>query len=216
MSAKSRGGSVSALNRLIFLAILIPLAVIAVSYFMSPSSPFHTQASPSPVLVGQIKKQYKMETAEVPGSTIVEGKTGSILPFSEEKIVYQVVVTMTAGIDMSTLSDSDISVSGETVTVKLPAPQVLRTERVGKVISQNSEILAGFSKNKNLQDQVEDEGQKKVVKTILEQGELMQKARLNAEDNLRQLFLQLGYKNVVFIQAEPQGTPSPGPSLPPR
>jgi hypothetical protein len=213
MAAKSR--SVSTLNRLIFLAILIPLAIIIVGYFLSSNSPFKTPAAPAPIMVGQIIKQYKMETAEVSSSKIVEGETSSILPFSKDKLTYQVVVTMTAGIDMSTIKDSDIIVSGELVTIKLPAPQVLRVERSGKVIAQNSEVFAAFSKNPNLQDLMEDEGQKQIVQAVLQQGKLMKDARQYAEDNLRNLFLQGGAKEVKFIETEPQLTPSPPVSRPP-
>ena len=213
MAAKGR--STSTLNRLIFLVILIPVAIIAVSYFLSPSSPFKTPSAPAPVLVGQILKQYKMETAEVTSSKIVEGESSSVLPFSKDKLTYQVVVTMTAGIDMSTVKDSDIVVSGELVTIKLPPPQVLRVEHSGKVISQNSELLSAFSKNPNLQDLMETEGQKQIVKAVLEQGKLMQDARQYAEDNLRNLFLQAGFKEVKFIETEDQGTPTPQTSRPP-
>ncbi|HEX2911760.1 MAG TPA: DUF4230 domain-containing protein [Chloroflexia bacterium] len=206
--AKTHSRSVSALNRLIFLAILIPLAIIAVSYFLSANNPFATKINPAPILIGQIQKQYKMETAEVTSSTVIEGLTQSALPFSQEKYDYQVVVTMTAGIDMSNIKDSDITVSGDTVTVKLPAPQLLRTETSGQVISHDRQMLSGFSENKNLLDQIQAEGKNRVVKTVLEQGKLMQEARTNAEDNLRNLILQLGYKNVVFVQS-PDTTPTP-------
>jgi hypothetical protein len=216
MAERKESRSVSALNRLILLAILIPVAIILVSYFLSPASPFKTQATPAPILIGQIQKQYKLETAEVTSSTTLEGKTSSFLPFSNDTYLYEMVVTMTAGIDLSTLKDSDITVSGETATVRLPAPQVLRIERSGHVLSQNSDILSGFSKNKNLLDQIQDEGQKRIVKTVLEQGKLMQDARLNAEENLRNFILQLGYKNVIFVQTEPNNTtPLPNPTTRP-
>jgi hypothetical protein len=216
MAGKEQGRSVSALNRLIFLAILIPVALIVVSYFFSSSSPFKTPATPAPILIGQILKQYKMETAEVTSSKIVEGETSSILPFSKDKLTYQVVVTMTAGIDMSTVKDSDIVASGELVTIKLPPPQVLRVEHSGKVISQNSEVLSAFSKNPNLQDMMETEGQKQIVQAVLAQGKLMQDARQYAEDNLRNLFLQAGFKQVQFIESDTPQTPTPPtPTSPP-
>ena len=214
MAGKSR--SVSTLNRLIFLAILIPVAVIVVGYFLSNNSPFKTSSAPAPVLVGQIIKQYKMETAEVSSSTIVEGQTSSILPFSKDTLSYQVVVTMTAGIDMSTIKDSDIIVAGKKVTIKLPPPTVLRVEHSGKVISTNSELLSAFSKNPNLQDLTEQEGQKRVVQTILEQGKLMKDARQYAEDNLRNLFLQAGFDEVQFIESDDSLTPTPQDTSPPR
>jgi hypothetical protein len=167
-------------------------------------------------MVGQIIKQYKMETAEVASSTIVEGETSSILPFSKDTISYQVVVTMTAGIDMSNIKDSDIIASGTKVTIKLPPPTVLRVEHSGKVISTNSEILSAFSKNPNLQDLTEQEGQKRVVQTILEQGKLMKDARQYAEDNLRNLFLQAGFTEVQFIESDDNVTPTPQDTSPPR
>ena len=217
MASREKSRSVSTLNRLIFLAILIPLAVIGVAYFLSPNSPFHTDnARPAPITIGVIQKQYKIETATVTSSTLVNGYTNSLLPFSKDEYSYQVVVTMTAGIDMSVLKDSDITVTGDSVTVKLPPPTLLRTEHSGQVISHNQEVLSGFSANKNLQDQIESEGQNRVVKTVLEQGELMRQARTNAEDEMRNLIQQLGYKNVTFVQSDTTPGPSPSPSGPPR
>jgi hypothetical protein len=219
MATRQKSGTVSALNRLIFLAILIPVVIIVISYFLSPNNPFKTQINPAPILIGQIQKQYKMETAEVTSSTLLEASSTSALPFSQEKYDYQVVVTMTAGIDMSNLKDSDITVSGDTVTVKLPTPQLLRTEATGQVVSHDRQPLSGFSEDKNLLDKAQAEGKNRVVKTVLEQGALMKEARTNAEDNLRNLILQTGsqygIKNVVFVQTE---TPPPtaGPTAAPH
>jgi MOSC domain-containing protein YiiM len=109
---------------------------------------------------------------------------------------------MSAGIDMEMLRDGDIVVSGDTVTIKMPAPKVLRVERSGRVVWHNREVFSGFSEDPGLLDKIQNEGQARIVKTVLEQGELMRKARINAEDNLRNLILQLGYKNVVFTYDE--------------
>ncbi len=219
MAAKEKSGAVSALNRLIFLVILIPVIIIAVSYFLSSNNPFKTQIAPAPILIGQIQKQYKIETAEVASSTIIEGKSNSALPFSEEKYSYQIFVTMTAGIDMSFIKDSDVTVSGDTVTVRLPTPQLLRTESSGNTLFHNRQALAGFSEDKALLDKIQNEGKERVVKTVLEQGQLMKQARQNAEDNLRNLILQVGatygIKNVVFIQTD-SPTPTPQPTAKPK
>ncbi len=217
MAGRERSRSVSALNRLIFLVILIPVAVISVLYFTSPTSPFHAQSyQPAPINIGQIRKQFKIETAEVTTSTLIDGSTFSALPFSKENYVYQVVITMTAGIDMTTVKDSDIVVNGDTVTVRLPEPQVLRVERGGQVVSHSTEFLSGVSSDKNLLDKVQNEGQSRIVKTVLEQGKLMQDARQNAEDDIRNTLLQAGAKTVVFVQANPTATPTAIPTGPPR
>ena len=214
----AKGGAVSVLNRLIFLVIFGMIAFIGVMYVVS-TNPFKAQGGqPTPVLIGQIQKQYKMETAEVTGAKIVNGQTNSALPFSSEKIQYQILVTVTAGIDMSQIKDSDISVSGETVTIKLPVPQVLRIENSGQVVTRDRQPLSGFSENINLQDAMIQAGKNDVVKSIIEQGELIQKARLYAEENLRSLVLQMGfYRNVVFVQTDPKSvTPAPNPTSVPR
>lgn len=217
MSYKGQSATLSTLNRLIFLVVVIVLGIVVVGIIFSSNNPFaKEQPKPAPISIGLIQKQYKMETAEVASQTIIEGSTNNALPFSTEKYTYQVFVTMTAGIDMSEIKDSDITVSGETATVKLPAPKLLRTESNGKVIAYSGEALAGLSKNKNLVDLIQEEGKTRIVKTVLEQGKLMQEARLNAEDNLRGLILQLGYKNVVFVQDDFKGTPTPVITSPPR
>src|SRR4051812_44742873 len=116
MAAKSSRG-VGFLNRLILLVLLITAAIIAIAYFLSPNSPFHAAPpAPAPVTIGQIKKLYRLQTAEVTGQTIIQGETSSALPFSKATISYQVIMTMTAGIDLSQLQDSDIRSDGETLT----------------------------------------------------------------------------------------------------
>jgi Protein of unknown function (DUF4230) len=186
------------------LVIVVVIAIVLVSWLMSPLSPFGKPGAPQliPISVGQVQKLYRMETAEVTSFTNIEGETKSLLPFSSEKYIYQLVVTMSAGIDMEMLRDGDITVSGDTVTIKVPTPKVLRTERSGRVVWHSREVFSGFSEDPGLLDKIQNEGQARITKTVLEQGELMRKARINAEDNLRNLILQLGYKNVVFTYDE--------------
>ena len=217
MAGREHSRSVSALNRLIFLAILIPLAVIAILYFTSAASPFHAaSAQPAAVTIGMIKQQYKLETAEVTSSTLIDGSTSNALPFSKEDYVYQVVVTMTAGVDMSVITDTDITTVGGVVTIKLPSPTVLRVEQSGQVVSHESDFFAGLSADKNLLDKIQTEGRNRVTKAVLDQGTLMQEARQNAEDDIRTLLLQAGYTEVKFVEAPTiPPTPLPSPSAPP-
>lgn len=212
---QNRGGSL--ISSLIGLVLVLIVGAVVVVWLTSPSGPFSKQApAPAPISIGQIQKVYKMETAEVTSSTAIEGETKNALPFSSEKFIYQIYVTLTAGIDLEQMKDGDIVASGDTVTVKMPQPKILRTERSGKVLWHNREVFSGFSENPNLLEEVQQEGVNRVTKTVLEQGELMRKARLNAEDNLRNLILQLGYKNVVFTYADGSVTPAPVSTAKPK
>jgi flagellar motor protein MotB len=221
MMKASRG--VGVLNRLILLVFLIIVAIIVVAYFLSPGSPFRTQAvpTPAPVTVGQIQKLYRLQTAEVTGQTIVQGETSSALPFSKATISYQVIMTMTAGIDLSQLKDSDIRSDGETLTVTLPQPVEMGETTDFIPIAENKEVFAGPSEKKELPKLVVDEGKNRIRTTIREQGQLMKEAKANAEDELRNLIFQIApqYKRVVFVygpQPSPNTTAKPSPTGPPR
>ncbi len=226
MSARRRrggGGGVSILYQLMFLVLVITAAVIAIAFVLSPGGPFRPAPppTPAPISIGQIQKAYKLQTAEVTGSTIVEGETNSALPFSKAKLTYQIFVTLTAGIDMMQLKDSDVRPDGETLTIVLPDPQILGETSEFVPVAETKEIFSGPSEKKELPKIVVDEGKKRVRTTIIEQGKLLKDARINAEDELRNLVLQIApqYKRVVFIQ-NPSGSPtvraSPSPSGPPR
>jgi hypothetical protein len=211
------------LNQLIVLVLVLTVAVIAIAFFLSPNSPFKssTTTTPAPITIGQIKKLYRMETAQVTGQTIVEGETKNALPFSSAKLTYQVVMTMTAGIDMSQLKDSDVRIEGDTLTIVLPSPQVLNEEDSFTPVAENKEIFSGPSEKKELPQIIVDEGKRRVRQTILEQGQLMKDARTNAEDELRNLIFQIApqYKTINFVQTPlPSASPgtSPGPTGAPR
>lgn len=212
---RNKGGNL--LTSLTGLVLVIVVAIVVVVWLTSSLSPFNRQPpAPAAISIGQIQKQYKMETAEVTSSTAIEGETKNALPFSSEKFIYQIYVTLTAGIDLEQMKDGDIVVSGDSVTVRLPQPKILRAERSGKVLWHNREVFSGFSENPNLLEEVQQEGVSRVTKTVLEQGELIRKAKINAEDNVRNLILQLGYKNVVFTYADTPITPAPVSTAKPK
>ncbi len=223
MSARpERRGGIGILNQLILLVFLGALAIIAIAYLLSPSSPFKSAPpAPAPVTIGQIQKLYRLQTAQVAGSTIVEGQTNSALPFSKATLSYQVIITMTAGVDLSKLKDSDIQPDGDTLNIYLPPPEILSESSDFTPVAESKQILAGPSEKKELPKMVVDEGKKRVRQSIMDQGILMRDARINAEDQIRNLIFQIApqYRRVIFLQtplASPSPAVSPKPSGPPR
>ncbi len=223
------GSGASFLNRLIFLVILIPVAVAAVAYLLSPTGPFQKAAPevPRPVVIGPIHKQDKLITANTEATKIMSGYTKSILPFTEDKYQYLAVFTVTAGIDMSKIKDSDVQVTGDgksgyTITVRLPQPEILASEldtARSSVLSHDEQILSGFSKNPNLLSLILAQAKKDIVSQVLQQGQLLDDARVNAEEDIRNLILQANsglesHINAVKFVYGP--APTVGPDLTPK
>jgi len=217
MGGRNGGGC---LTKLILLVMVTAVAIIGVIYFTSPQSPFFAAqnkvSAPAPVLVGTITREFKLITAQVTGQTTVESETKSALPFSSERYNYQLVITVTAGIDLTKMLDTDIKTEGEKVTLKLPAPEVLTKERKGWVVSRNQELFSGPTSDQNIIDKMSEVGEQKIMDGITKDGKLYREARLNAEIQLRNFILQLGYKEVKFEYADDPPKPTPNPSAPPR
>ncbi|MEI7555332.1 DUF4230 domain-containing protein [Candidatus Chlorohelix sp.] len=205
------------------LVVLVIATVGIVGYLYSNSFVSKSVVNtPNPILVGNITREYKLITAQVTGSTTVEGESKSWVPFSTEKWSYQMVMTVTAGIDMTKLLDTDIRTDMEnlTVTIRLPVPEVLTKEKGGWVVSKDSQIASGFSSDKNIVDKMQATGEQKILDGILKEGKLFREARLNAEIQLRNLILQLGYRQVKFEYADQPTvipiTPTSSLTAPPR
>ena len=208
---RSNGPGTGFLTRLIFLVILIPVAIAAVAYLLSPSSPFKaaTPDIPKPVVIGPIHKQDKLITASTDATKIMTASTQNIIPFSKESYQYMAVFTLTAGIDMSKIKDSDVQVTGDgkagyTITIRLPEPQIFSTEldtSRSSVISHDEQLLSSFSKNPNLLSLVQDQAKKDVVTQVLQQGQLLSDAKTNAEEDIRNLILQANAGTETHIVA---------------
>jgi hypothetical protein len=210
------------LGKLVILVVLAMVVIAGYLFLTSPSSPFYTGNrstvnAPAPIVVGTITREFKLITAQVTGSTTIEAETKNALPFSSETWSYQMVMTVTAGIDLTKLRDTDVKTDIENlaVTITLPEPQVLTKERNGWVVARNSQLFSGPSSDKNVVDKMQAAGEEKIIASILSDGKLFREARLNAEIQLRNFILQLGYKSVRFEYANTI-TPTPPPSSPPR
>jgi hypothetical protein len=216
------------LTRLIILIILIPVAIAAVAYFLSPSGPFSKKADviPAPVIIGPIHKQDKLITATTQATKIETASTQNILPFTKDEWQYQAVFTVTAGLDLSKINDSDIQVAGDgqtgyTITIRLPNPEIFSNEldsSRSQVLSHNEDFLSGLSKNPNLVGLLQDAARKEVLQQVIEQGQLLADAKTNGEEDIRNLIMQANQgiaqhiNSITFVYGPaPTGTPNTTP-----
>ncbi len=116
-----------------------------------------------------------------------------------ERILLVAVGRVEAGVDLSELGGDDVRVDGETVTIRLPEPEILSTsldEERTRVYDRDYSPL-------NLRpddDLVEDARATAVdrVERAARENDILEAAKRNAEDSIRAFVTTLGFEEVRF------------------
>jgi hypothetical protein len=163
---------------------------------------FSTRVTPSgPVVLEQLQKTARLETARYKGHTIVKGNTGSdVLPsfIAGDKLVFIGHGEVVAGVDLNEMQPKDVQVDGEKVTIKLPAVKIFHT----RLDNQQSEVFERqtgvFSKpDPTLETKVRQEAEKQILKAA-EESKIKEHAAQGAREFLRKHLGMLGFKDVEF------------------
>ena len=163
---------------------------------------FSTKVTPSgPVVLEQLQKMARLETARYKGHTIVKGHTGSdVLPsfIAGDKLVFIGHGEVVAGVDLGKMQPQDVRVNGDKVTIKLPAAEVFHS-RLDNEQSEVFERQTGvFSKpDQTLETRVRQEAEKQIRDAALE-SEVLQHAAQGAREALRKQLGMLGFGDVEF------------------
>jgi hypothetical protein len=153
----------------------------------------------TPAVVDRIRKLSRLETVDFSLDKIVEGERGSAyLPnfLVGEKLLLIAHGEVTAGVDLAKLGAGDVWVHGDSVTVKLPQPEVFSTRIDNgktRVYSRVTGLLV--SADPNLETQVRQVAEDEIEKAALSDG-ILAKARDNARTSVTALLVGLGFKNV--------------------
>jgi Protein of unknown function (DUF4230) len=153
----------------------------------------------SPAVVDRIRKLSRLETVVFSMDKIVEGERESAyLPnfLVGEKLLLIAHGEVTAGVDLAELGPLDVSVHGDSVTVKLPQPEVFSTRIDNdktRVYSRVTGLLVPA--DPNLETQVRQAAEDQIEKSALADG-ILDKARENAKSSVTALLTGLGFKNV--------------------
>lgn len=195
--------------------VLIIVGIAAVRFISTiPNDAFRSAIShitnrvalvtaPAPVIVEKLRPLNRIETAIEVKQHIVEAKSESrLLPgfLGKDNLMMMVQTETIAGVDLSRLSDKDVSVENGVVTIRLPNPTIFHV----RIDDQNSKVynrecgLLVFKPDMDLERQARLKAQSDAYKIALS-GEMMSDARLNAEQNLRTLLKSIGLNQVKFI-----------------
>lgn len=156
-----------------------------------------------PVVVEGIQRLDQLATVRWTESVPVtkeSGGTGFERLFSGEEVLVVAVGEVEAGVNLAELGRDDVRVEGETVTIRLPEPEILSTsldERETRVYDRDFGLL-NLRPDDDLVERARAEAEEKVEEAARE-NDILDTAERNAEDSIRAFVTTLGFKEVRFL-----------------
>jgi hypothetical protein len=189
--------------------VSIPITV-GIPIILTPTTAVIT----GPMILDSIHNQAKLETVEMSianDQTLV--RTWGFQGACTENVTYLGYFNVTAGIDLQTITPSDITViqtPGETqpsITIKMPPAELLHAEldtQRSRVIHDDVSLISQLcgSNMAEMVTQAQKNIQNMAVSTALDKGILTQ-AQDRANLELQRLLLNAGYSKVTFQNPAP-------------
>jgi hypothetical protein len=150
-------------------------------------------------VVEKIRRLSRLETVVYSIDKVVEGQRENVLLpnfLVGDKLLLVSHGEVIAGIDLSQLKTSDVSVSGESVRIHLPAPQILTTRldnQHTRVYSRTTGLLVAA--DPNLESEVRQAAEQQITQAAIADG-ILDKARTNAQASVTTLLYGLGFRIV--------------------
>jgi hypothetical protein len=153
----------------------------------------------SPSVVEKIRQLSRLETVVYSLDKIVDGERQSpYLPdfLVGDKLLLVAHGQVIAGVDLGQLNAGDVSVKGDYVQVRLPAPQVLTTRIDNgrtRIYSRSTGLLVAA--DPNLESEVRLAAEQQITDAALSDG-ILDKARQNARISVTALLYGFGFRKV--------------------
>ncbi len=212
MSVGKKGG----FGRTLSLALLIVALSVALGVGISSSSFMErlplvgplfeeepARTTTGPVVVEGIQDLDQLATVRWKESVIVTKETGGTpleQLFSGEKVLLVATGNVEAGVNLADVGRDDVRVAGETVTIRLPEPEILSVSLdEGKTGVYDRDF--GFL-NIRPDDHLVEEARAVAVDRLEEaarEDDILDQADKNAEDGIRSFVTALGFKKVEFV-----------------
>jgi hypothetical protein len=157
----------------------------------------------SPVVVEGVRGLDQLATVRVTESIIVtrESASDNALDrlFAGEKVLLVASGNVEAGVDLGELGEDDVQVGDDTVTIRLPEPEVLSAsldEDKTKVYDRDYAPL-NLRPDDDLVEEARATAEERMEAAARENG-ILDTARTNAEKSVRAFVEALGYREVRF------------------
>ena len=156
----------------------------------------------SPVVVEGVRELDRLATVRVTESILVTRESGGdVLDrlFSGEKVLLVATGDVEAGVDLSEIGEDDVRVEDETVTIRMPEPEVLSAsldEEETRVYDRDYSPL-NLRPDDDLVEEARAEAEERIEDAARENG-ILDTAEQNAEDSIRAFVTTLGFDEVQF------------------
>ena len=153
-----------------------------------------------PVVLLQMQKLARLETARFNGQALVKSETKGVLPvvIAGDSLLFVAHGEVVAGVDLAKMDEGDVRVEGETVHVKLPAAEIFHTRLDNKTSEVAQRQTGIFSKpDIDLETQARVTGEDRLREAAL-QSDILKRADENAREIVRKQLESAGAKNLQF------------------
>lgn len=168
--------------------------------FLFEEQPEKTRTGP--VVVEGIRDLGQLTTMGWKGFVFVDkesGGTGLERLFSGEVVRLVAVGDAKAGVDMAEIGESDVRVQGDTVTIRLPEPEILSVnliESETRIYDRQFGPL-NFRPDDELAEDARDVATQRIEEAA-RKDDVLDTAETNAEDSIRGFVQSLGFEEVRF------------------
>lgn len=180
------------------LMLIVILATISVTFFVT--NKFHEQElySASGVLE-QVKDISELNTVEMYFNEIIDFKNAKLfnnfqIPFTEKSFIFTVKSKVKAGVDLSSIDEGDIAISGKSLLIQLPNPTITSKEILSyKVYDEKDGLFNEVTTEDTLK--ALELFEKDMEEQALSSG-IIEKSKENTEHIIRNLFLSYGFESI--------------------
>jgi Protein of unknown function (DUF4230) len=162
---------------------------------------------PDPItIINEIRTLARLETIQYSVEKVItaESGQGQFAFLFGDRLIFVAKGVVIAGVDLNKMGPQDLRVTGKTLYVKIPDPEIFVTtldNDKSYVYDRQTGVLTHGSKD--LETQARQAAQEQIRQAALDDGILGQ-AQINAENYLSHMLMWLGYSNVIFTNPTPQ------------
>lgn len=189
------------LFKLVVIGILIGVVASGVTFVMTSRMSERETFSSSGVME-RVKNISELNTVEMYFNEIIDFKNAKFfndfeIPFTEKSFIFTVKARVKAGVDMSSLEQSDIKIDEKNLVLRLPGPEITSLEILSyKAYDEKDGLFNEVTTEDTLKAL---ELFEKDLKNQAKDNEIIEKAKENAEKSIRSIFMMAGYEQVDII-----------------
>jgi hypothetical protein len=204
---KNAANQISCTVQLLIVLLIGVVALVLIQMVSGFPGNLFNQPPPTPVavvqpsVINQIKPLGQLHTSGYFLSTVVDTQMHVGVLNQLQRVLLVACGKVSAGIDLQKLTEKDVKINGNSVTITLPPPEIFDTSlyddrQCTYVVLRDEGVL--LPPNTQLESAAREAAVDNFRETALQNG-ILQNALENAKLQLRSLITLLGFKDITFI-----------------